>query len=168
MKLRSRLFTAKNQAAVDGHNGLREQVELATQHDELATRVTDRAAVVATEVGKGLEVRRQPLGQPHELDIALGFALQAPAGLDAIEVAVDVDLQQHRWVVGRSTRGCRVNTFEAQTSEIEFVNEHFNNPDRVDFTHVVVQALGQQRDLGSILALDESLHVVARRDVATI
>ena len=33
---------------------------------------------------------------------------------------------------------------------------------------LVSQALGQQRDLGSILAFDESLHVVARSDVATI
>ena len=147
---------------------MREQVELATQHDELAARVADRAAVVAAEVGDGLEVRRQPLGQPHELDVALGFALQAPAGLDAIEVAVDVDLQQHRRVVSRSTSGCGFNTFEAQTSEVALVDEDLHNTDRVVLTNVVVQTLGQQRDLGSILTSDESLHVVARSDVATI
>ena len=44
-------------AAIDGHDGLREQVELATQNDELATRVAYRAAVIAVEVGDGLEVR---------------------------------------------------------------------------------------------------------------
>jgi len=78
-------------AAVDGHDGLQEQIELATQRDELAASVAYRATVVAADVGDGLEVQRQPLGQPHELDIALGFALQASAGLDAVEVAVDVD-----------------------------------------------------------------------------
>ena len=71
-------------------------------------------------------------------------------------------------MAGRSTSGCGVNTFEAQTSEIEFVDERFNDSHRVVFANVVVQALGQLRDLGSILAFDESLHVVARSDVATI
>ena len=71
-------------------------------------------------------------------------------------------------MAGRSTSGCGVNTFEAQTSEIEFVDERFNDSHRVVFANVVVQALGQQCDLGSILAFDESLHVMARSNVATI
>jgi hypothetical protein len=95
VKLRSRLFTAKNQAAVDGDDRLREQIELAAQHDELPAHVADGTAVVAAEIGNGLEVRREPTGEPHQLDVALALAFQAAAGLNAIEIAVDVDLQQH-------------------------------------------------------------------------
>jgi hypothetical protein len=64
-------------------------------------------------------------------------------------------------VVRRSTCACRVNSLEAECAKIEFVDEDLNDPDRVVFTDVVVQALGQQRDLGSILAFDKSLHVSA-------
>ena len=71
-------------------------------------------------------------------------------------------------MIGRSTSGRGVNTFEAETAEVEFVNEDLDDADRVVLSDLVVQALGQQRDLRSILAFDESLHVVARNDVATI
>ena len=35
-------------------------------------------------------------------------------------------------------------------------------PERVVFTEVVVETLGQQGDLASVLSVDESLHVAAR------
>jgi hypothetical protein len=66
-------------AAVDRHHGLGEQIQPAAKLDELATYRPDRRAVVAAEVGDGLEVRRQASGQPHQLDIALRFPLQSPA-----------------------------------------------------------------------------------------
>src|SRR5256885_6960504 len=46
-------------------------------------------------------------GQPHQLDITLRFAFQPPARLHAVEVAVEVNLQQRR---GRS---------EEHTSELQ-------------------------------------------------
>src|SRR5450755_1980524 len=76
-------------AAVDGDNGLGEQLELAAQLDEAAAYIADTDAVVASEVGNRLEVRRQASGQPHQFDVALGFALEPAARLDAVEIAVD-------------------------------------------------------------------------------
>jgi hypothetical protein len=52
-----------------------------------------------TEVGDGLEVRSEPAGEPHQLDIALRLALQAAARLDTVQVAVDVELEQDRRVI---------------------------------------------------------------------
>src|SRR5678809_236607 len=37
----------------------------------------------------------------HQLDIALGFTFEPPARLNAVEVAVEVDLQQRRGMIGR-------------------------------------------------------------------
>ena len=48
------------------------------------------------------------------------------------------------------------------SAQIELVDEDVDHPNRVVLGDVVVQALGQQRDLASVLALDESLHVAAR------
>ena len=58
-------------AAVDGHDGLREQLQVTSQHDEATTDVSDADAVGAPEVGNGLEVRRQAAREPHQLDVAL-------------------------------------------------------------------------------------------------
>jgi hypothetical protein len=85
-------LTAKNQAAVHGHDTLRQQLELAADRHEVAEDVADARRVVVAEVGNRLEVRRQAPSQPHQLDVALAFALQPPAGLNPVEVAVDVDL----------------------------------------------------------------------------
>jgi hypothetical protein len=35
--------------AIDGHDRLREQIEFAAQHDELAAHVVDRLTIVAAE-----------------------------------------------------------------------------------------------------------------------
>src|SRR3546814_16522804 len=81
-------------APVDGHDGPREQVELATQHDKLRAGRADRRAVVSTEVGDRLKVGHQPAGQPHQLNVALGLPLPPPAWTDAGDITVVVMVQQ--------------------------------------------------------------------------
>src|SRR5262252_6324838 len=49
------------------------------QRDELAADLTNGPAIVLAEIRNGLEVRRQPTGQPDHLDVALAFPLQTPA-----------------------------------------------------------------------------------------
>jgi hypothetical protein len=89
-------------AAVDGNNGMSEEFEPAAKFDKLSAHRPDRCAVVLTKVGDRLKVRRQPTGQPHQLDIALGFPFEPPARLNAVEIAVEVNLQQRRGMIGRS------------------------------------------------------------------
>ena len=158
MKLRSRLLTAKNQAAVHGHDTARQQLELAADGHEASEDVADAGRVVVAEVSNRLEVRRQAPGQPHQLDVALALAFQASAGLNAVEVAVDVDLQQHRRVVGRAARGRGHRAFETQRRQIEFLDKRIDDPDRVVLGDEVVQTLWNQRHLTSILAFDKARH----------
>ena len=94
VKLRSRALTALNLLPSTATRGQREQLELAAQLDEAAAHVADADPVVVPEVGDGLEVRCQATGQPHQLDVALRFALKPAARLDAVEVAVHVELEQ--------------------------------------------------------------------------
>jgi hypothetical protein len=151
-------LTAKNQAAVNGHRPLGEQLQLAAHDHEAAADVADSGTVVVPEVGNGFEVRRQATREPHELDVALALVLQPSAGLDAIEVAVDVDLQQDGGVVGRPPCAGRCGAVETQLLQVELVDEGVNHPDRVVLGDEVVQALRHQGDLTSLLAFDESLH----------
>jgi hypothetical protein len=86
---------------------------------------------------------------------------RSTAGLDAVEVAVAVELQQHRRVVPWPARGRRVNPNEAQRIQIRPVNEELDHANRILRLNVVLQTRRQQRHLGSVLAFDESLHAAA-------
>jgi hypothetical protein len=151
-------LTAKNQAAIDGHRALRQQLEFAAQNHEATAHVADAIAVVVPEVGDGLEIRCQAASQPHQPHIALALVLQATAGLDAMQVAVDVDLQHHRRVVGRPSRTRRRHPLEAQAGEVQLIDKRVDDAHRVVLTNEVVQTLRQQRHLLSPLALHVSRH----------
>ena len=96
-----------------------------------AAYVADRPPVVFTEVGDGLEVRCQPTRQPHQLDIALRLALQAAAGLDTVQVAVDVDLQQHRGVVGGPPSCRRRHPSKPSSRRSSCINKDVNHSHRI-------------------------------------
>ena len=81
------------------------QSQLLTQHNKLSTDASDGLAVVFSQVGDGLEVGHQTPGQPHQLDVALGFSFQAPARLKAVQITVDTDLQQSSGVVSQAKLG---------------------------------------------------------------
>src|SRR6516164_2323997 len=72
------------------------QVQLATEQNKFTEHLTEGVAVVAPEVSNGLEVRLQVPQQPDHLNVAVGFGLQPTARPHAVQVAVDVELQQIR------------------------------------------------------------------------
>jgi hypothetical protein len=145
-------------AAIDCRDRLREQIQLLAQHDELPAHLEDRWAVVLAEVSNGLEVRPQATGQPHHLDVALGLPLQASAGLNPIKIAVDVNLQQRRRMVGGPAGRFGLHPVEAKLVQIKPVDEHLNGSDGIIFCDVVVKAFGKQSALGSVCTFDVSLH----------
>ena len=65
-----------------------------------SAHLADRFTVVLAEIRNGLELRHEAAAQPDQLDIALALPLDASARLNAIEVPVNVDLQQR----GRPSR----------------------------------------------------------------
>ena len=145
-------------AAVDRHDCLREQIEPAAQHDEFTTDIADRLAVVPAKVGDGLEVRRQAPGQPHQLNVALRLAFQAPTGLQAVQIPVHVNLQQQRRVVRGAPGLRRRYAVETKARQIQCVDEDIDYPHRVVLTDIVIEILRQQRRLTAVFAFDESLH----------
>ena len=95
--------------------------------------------------------------QPHQLDIALRFALEPTARLDAVEVAIDVELKEHGWMVSRPARLCWLHPREAQEGKVKLIHEYINYPHRIILGHVVVQEFGQQRALVTVFAFDKAL-----------
>jgi hypothetical protein len=87
----------------------------------------------------------------------LGLPFKPPARLDAIEIAVEVDLQKRRRMIGGPTGHLRHNTRKAQPPQIQLIDEDVNRPHRIVFSHVVVKELGEQNALPAVLTLDEAL-----------
>ena len=112
------------------------------QHHELSADLADGLAIVLAEVGYGLEVRLQAASQPNQLDITLAFPFQPPARLHPIKVAVDVNLQQRRRMVGRPSCRLRLNAAKAKSRQIKLIDKNIDRPGRIVFGQIVFQSLG--------------------------
>jgi hypothetical protein len=58
--------------------------------------------------------------------------------------------QKGRRVIGRSSRGCRINPIEAQFSQIECSDEGVDHANRIALVDEIIEAFGQQRPLPAI------------------
>ena len=156
-------------AAVDGHDRLGKQLQLPAQLHEAATHRADAGAVGAAEVGDGLEVGCQPPGEPHQLHVALRFALEPTARGDAVQVTVDVELEQHRRVIRGAAGLGRLGTGEAECRQIELFDEGIDRAHRIVLGDVVIQARRQQGRLAAVFPFDEALHpALASKRVAVL
>jgi hypothetical protein len=88
----------------------------------------------------------------------MALAFQPPAALYPVQVPIDVDLQEHRRVVRRPAGKGWLRAGEPKFFQIELFDVGVDDPHRVVFSDVVVEALREQGDLASALFLDESLH----------
>ena len=78
-------------------------------------------------------------GQPDQLDITLAFALKASARRNAIEVAINVYLEQRRRMIAWPSSLQRRNPTKAKLAKIKTFNESINRTNRIVLGHVVVQ-----------------------------
>ena len=126
-------------AAINGHHRIGEQLHMAAQVDEFPAHLADRLAVVFAEIGNRLEVRHQPAGQPHQLDVTLGFPLQSAAGLNSIEITVDVDLQKSGGVIAGTAGGFWLNTFKTQLAQVQGFDKRFDHPNWIVLRNIFIK-----------------------------
>ena len=124
-----------------------EQVEPLAQQRELAKHRFEGGAVVGAEIGDGLEVRLQRPQQPDDLDVAMAFGFQPAARPHAVEIAVDVKLEQIARRIAGPARRLRLNPREARLDEIEAIDEGVDEADRVVRADVIVHRFGQKKEL---------------------
>lgn len=94
--------------AIECRDRVLEHAEIDAHVDELRTYGLDCGAVVHAEIRNRLEVRREPTCQSHHFDVSFRLALEPPTRLHAIEIAVKIQFEQRRGMIGRSAR-CRGN-----------------------------------------------------------
>jgi hypothetical protein len=73
----------------------------------------------------------------------MAFGFQPTARPNAVEIAVDVQLQQVASRISRPARRLRQDPREARLDQIEPIDEGVNEPDRVIRADVVVDYCGQ-------------------------
>jgi hypothetical protein len=78
--------------------------------------------------------------------------------VNPVQVTVDVDLQEQRGVVSRSSRRSSNRTVKPQFDQIKFINKQINDAHRIISIDIVVQTCRHQCDLVPTLAFNESLH----------
>jgi len=130
------------------------QIELSTEQYKLTEHVAEGVAVVAPEVSNRLEVRFQVPQQPDHLDVAVSFGLQPAARSHAVQVAVDVKLQQIPRRICRAARHLRRNAAKPRCREIQPVNKGIDEPHWVVRTDIVVHCLRQKQQLRAVVTCD--------------
>lgn len=150
-------------APVDCNGRLPKQAQLSAQHHKPAADRPDCVAIVPSKVGDRFEVRCQSTGQPHQFDVALRLALQSPARLDTVQIAVEIDLEHRRRMVGRAPGLGGRRSGKTQSDKIELVDKGLDHPDRVVLGHVIIKRGRQQKILPAIFPLNETAHPKASR-----
>jgi hypothetical protein len=69
--------------------------------------------------------------QPDQLDVALALALKATARWDAIEVAINVNLEKRRRVIAGPPFLQRSNPTKAKPAKIKTINESVNRANQI-------------------------------------
>src|ERR1019366_2370841 len=145
-------------AAIHGDDRLGEQVKPAAQVNKLTADTTDCFAIVTAKVGNRFEVRHQPGSQPHQLDIALCFHFKAPRRLNAIQVAINVELEKRGRIISGAACSLRFNAFKPERASIKLIDENINYAHRIVLGDIIVQQFGKQRTLGSVFTLNKAWH----------
>ena len=85
--------------------------------------------------------------QPDHLDVAMALGFQSAARPHAVEIAVDIELEQIARRVARTTRRLRLNPPETCCNEIEAIDEGVNEADGIVSANVIVHRFGQKQQL---------------------
>jgi hypothetical protein len=110
-------------AAVDGNARRREQSQLAAQLHETCADLAQSRAIVLAEVGDRLVVGHETPQEPEKLQITPCLPLEPPARLHAVEIAIDVELQENRRVEAGPPGCCGLDAVEPKAGKIERVDE---------------------------------------------
>jgi hypothetical protein len=124
-----------------------EQIKPPAQQHELPEHLFERGAIVAPEIGDGLEVRLQASQQPDDFGCCDGIPSPA-GGLNApVQIAIDVELQEIGWRIAGAAYRLRLDTHKPRRREVEFINEGVDEPHRIVGVDIIVHRLRQQQKL---------------------
>jgi hypothetical protein len=87
--------------------------------------------------------------QPDDLEVAMAFGFQPAARPNAVEVSINVRLQQVPRRIARSARRLRLDPRKARLDEIKASDKGVDEPDRVVGSDVIVDGFRLKEKLGA-------------------
>src|SRR3981081_3377444 len=158
VKFLSRLFTALN--LLPSIATLASPRRSRRRHSRTNARQTLRIASPLS-LRKSAMVLKSGIKCPvNQLDIALALPLKPSARLDAIEISVNVDLQQRRRVISRPACCKGRDAVKAEIGEIQPIDKGIDRPHRIVLAHILIQHCRKQRALPAIPPLNKALHPI--------
>ena len=137
-------------AAIQRDEFAAEKFQLMAEQMKLAMHQLEAGAVIAAEIGDGLEVGRQFAQEPDDFQIALTLALQRAAGAHTVQVAVEIKPQQIPWMIRRGA-GVSENGFgKTQREQIERSHEGVDETHGVFRADVIFESFGQEQRLCAV------------------
>lgn len=125
--------------AVDGNTIPLQHPDPATEFDELCTSSPNGGTVIAAKISECLVVRDQSPRQPHHLNIATSLPLQRAAGGHAVQIAVDKQLKQDRWVIAGPPCPRRRRPQETDRLKVDLLHKEVNHANRIVLVDPVFQ-----------------------------
>jgi len=89
--------------------------------------------------------------QPDHLDITVGLGFQAAAGAGAVQITVDVELQQISRRVAGTAGGFRLDAGETSCPKVETIDKGLDEPDGIFCGNVIVEGFRQQQRLRAVV-----------------
>ena len=86
----------------------------------------------------------------------MGLLLQATTRTETVEIAVYVQLQQLRWVVGRASRGSRGGPPKVKRREVKLVDKGVYETDGIFCGNVVVEPFWKQDLFVTVRAVNKA------------
>src|SRR5680860_608767 len=86
--------------------------------------------------------------------------------MDAVEITVNIKLQQNRWMITRSS--CICCTRKTDTQQIKRINESINRTNRIILTNKIFKMIGKKQPLFPINTFNETLHQISPAHKRTI
>ena len=94
------------------------------------------------------------LQQPHHFDMAVCLLLQATTRTQAVEITLEVELQEIARGIARAPCHSRDGALEAAGCQVEFVDKGIDKADGMVLGNVVVEALRESDHFVAVHAVD--------------
>jgi hypothetical protein len=143
-------------AALDGHEVPRDELPLRAQHRTLATDLPQGLQGVLPTGRQRRVIGAQLLSPPHELNVSVGLVCQATTRAEAVELAIQGELEQISRGRGRPPRCGGCGALDAAPREVEVVDEGIEETDGILCSNVVVEPRGAQDRFVAVCAVEKA------------